>query len=1007
MTDAVLEIVVDATAAEAGAARAVRALDDIRARAASVEDGLAGLSRRLADGGDAIATSLDDAARRMAALERAAGDVGGEGWTRGFHDAGAAIEDGLGGVFDRILAGGIGATRGLLDAFGRLAGGVSRMFGSGGGLDVGALFGGLARQAASGLAGLLPTGLGFLSPALGAVGGLVGSLLGGLFKRKPSNEGAEYAFAVADFAPSFVTTKHPQRIAQVTDAGQDLAEYLRRIQATFGVAARPGASAGATFGKAEGSGFYYDAGARDGGIENRIVAGYGSAEEAQGAAERIAVALLRDADWAALGTDLGRQVADHIGNSAAQSLEALAADIDFIAGWEEAVRRMEGGLADFAGSMRAAAEAAGRADGSAFARQLGDFLDQTQALGLPIERASDAARGMIETMAGLRAGVDAAPLSWLAEGSARLTAQWQAMQPILARLGYTAEEAGRIIDSGLVRAIADLQANFDGARTDFLGRTQATLSGTRHVPSGDALFRSLGLDPAATPDFARAIAAALASAREGTLTRDDLGALEPRFAYQYDLRRIAPDQLAAIAAALDAAVDAVGRVTASTAGAAAPAPTVPAPPGGTGPDAIAAARERHAREERVRALSAEIDGLEALSRSHREAAATATRLAAAFRDAAGDARAWRLDLATDPARSVLSPADQLAEAERQRADALARALAGGADAPQASAEWRAAAERSLELSRLVFGSSSETVRRFEAVMTESRRVEDAAAAAAQRQVGLAETSNAALARIAEEVAGLRRDLAVVRAGGEPGVTPGTAGAGAPVPLPTFGVAHLGRGAADDVASFLGRRFPAYAGPATEAAGLDWLRQPHGSGLGVTRQDYYAAATRAGFGGAFGDGAHQAFLSPGGAPDMGRWRAFIDALRQTTTVPYGFFGVPYAGGGLVVGGLAGRDSVPIVATPGERVLSVEQARMVEGLAANQNPAPVVRALDQARADAGRAHGERRHDSARLEGRIAALEQRLGEAVAALQALRGDLRIAVANRGPVGGAGRRTG
>src|SRR3546814_14708832 len=45
-------------------------------------------------------------------------------------------------------------------------------------------------------------------------------------------------------------------------------------------------------------------------------------------------------------------------------------------------------------------------------------------------------------------------------------------------------------------------------------------------------------------------------------------------------------------------------------------------------------------------------------------------------------------------------------------------------------------------------------------------------------------------------------------------------------------------------------------------------------------------------------------------------------------------IPFADGGLVTGGIAGRDSVPALLMPGEQVLSVPHSRMLESLAANQ-------------------------------------------------------------------------
>ncbi|MCC7271404.1 MAG: hypothetical protein IT561_01970 [Alphaproteobacteria bacterium] len=485
MSDAVLEIVVDATEAEAGAARAVRALDDIRRGAAEVEDQMGGLGRRLAEGGDAVAASLDDAARSMAALERAAGGLDrrldGAGWTGGLSDAIDATATRVGGFFDDILAGGAGAARGLLDVFGRLGTGLGRMFGSGGTLDVGGLLGGLGRQAASGLAGLLPAGLGFLGPLAALAGGALGGLLGGLFKRAPKVPQGEYSVFLADLAtPQYASTRFPA----VTDAAKgvttDLTELVAALERSLGVrrSADPGAAIGATLNEKEGLRLFYDAGAADG-PDAATRAWFAADPQNQAAVEAakqgFAVAFLKDADWSAWGDELGATIAAHIAGSAAATVEELTADVGFIAGFDDALARLRAGVGDFALSMRAAAEAAGRADAQALAAQVTGFLDKTAELGLPLDAATAAMRAMVETLAGVRAAAAAAPLSRLEEGTARLTAEWQAMAPVLARLGYTAEETGRLIESGLAGALDALAQDLAAGRADFLDRTGATL----------------------------------------------------------------------------------------------------------------------------------------------------------------------------------------------------------------------------------------------------------------------------------------------------------------------------------------------------------------------------------------------------------------------------------------------------------------------------------------------------------------------------------------------------
>ena len=252
MTDAVLEILIDPSGAEAGAARAVRALDDIRARAAAAEGGLADLGRGLEAGGDAIARSLDAAARGLSEVERAAAGLpGGDG----------------SGLFDGLLAGGARAADGLLGILGRLAGDVGRMFGSGGALDLHSAFGNLGRAAATGFQSILPAGLGFLGPVAALAGGALGGWLGSLFQRPPKVPQGEYSVWLSDPAtPQYASTRFPS----VTDAAQGVTTDLTRLVVALeqGLGVRrsddPGAAIGATLNEKEGLRLFYDAGAGDG-----------------------------------------------------------------------------------------------------------------------------------------------------------------------------------------------------------------------------------------------------------------------------------------------------------------------------------------------------------------------------------------------------------------------------------------------------------------------------------------------------------------------------------------------------------------------------------------------------------------------------------------------------------------------------------------------------------------------------------------------------------------------
>ncbi|HYH39933.1 MAG TPA: tape measure protein [Azospirillum sp.] len=67
---------------------------------------------------------------------------------------------------------------------------------------------------------------------------------------------------------------------------------------------------------------------------------------------------------------------------------------------------------------------------------------------------------------------------------------------------------------------------------------------------------------------------------------------------------------------------------------------------------------------------------------------------------------------------------------------------------------------------------------------------------------------------------------------------------------------------------------------------------------------------------------------------GGYQAWIDQMGLRSAYQ-AFIGNGMADGGLVTGGIPGRDSVPTMLMPGERVFSVPHARMIERLAANAN------------------------------------------------------------------------
>jgi len=114
----------------------------------------------------------------------------------------------------------------------------------------------------------------------------------------------------------------------------------------------------------------------------------------------------------------------------------------------------------------------------------------------------------------------------------------------------------------------------------------------------------------------------------------------------------------------------------------------------------------------------------------------------------------------------------------------------------------------------------------------------------------------------------------------------------------------------------------------------------------------------------------------------RVRAAIAGLGRSLDLP------GFAAGGLVTGGTPGRDSVPALLMPGERVFSVPHSRLLERLAANANDsgetvAELRRVTATLEATAQRAAGQAAAENRALRAAIARLETRLEELEAPLR------------------------
>lgn len=875
-----------------------------------------------------------------------------------------------------------------------------------------------AAAAASTAAGAGVAGVGTLaslaSVALPIAAIAVPLILGGLFKSKPSNKGAEFSvWTDQDFSTQFQSAKHTDQDAFVRQFAEPLRALVTNAERRFGVERQSDATVGAIYGVKEGSLFYYDRGPRDGGAENRQKFSFDPDDQSsiQGALDSMMVAFLKDADWSGVGERLGAQVGADVStaleNSAATSLQDLIADIDFAKGFDDLVKLGESGLDPVALALKKLGDA-GREGAASIATAVDTFRTRAQDLGLGTDvlatgltRVDEGTQGLILAMLGLEAEMDP-----LAAATAQANAFIADLRPILEQAGFSAAEVGDIVNQVFNNMVADAQAaaaqvrqaqiaaevnsqnllnqalygsNYKAPADSFL----YGLVGHKYdIPAGGGTFAPLvgALNRARSGDYAglqEVFSRALANQDKGVFTPEERAAVEQ---YGFDLFTQWQRNQAAK-----------------------PSPQAPDPTSGT---SGGGANDNDPNREAIDARQKEIDKIrEAIDRREDELR-EAERLAEGFRRAADDIRLFRLGRLTDPARSPLSLEDQLAEAVRQQGDAMARIRAGGPDAIEAYRELQSTTSRIDEIAMLMFGSSKQQVDIFMRNTALLKEAEDRGISFEQQQLAIAEAQRAELVKLNEQMEKLRAEIDGLRNPGTPG-SPGSGDPGSPgspgspggaVDPYRFGYANLGRQQGETADAFMKRMFPkeharlSADGPVSEKEGYDWsqtLRDP-GKLIGVTNAGYYAAARRAGYDGVFSDGGHAGYLSPGGTPIYQRWYDFIDELRAIfgkSSVPYGYFGIPYAEGGLITGGVPGRDSVPIIAMPGERMLSVEQNRMFERFASGQNSAAWLRQFDLYRAEqrAFAAANDRNHAMLRAE----------------VQGLRADVR-ALRGNGPVGTA-----
>lgn len=324
----------------------------------------------------------------------------------GFIGAGGTLGDEFGGMVGGLPSG--AATGGLTygGALGLAGAGLS-VFNAVQNPNIGTI-GGAALTTFGAAAGAFPAMFGSLA-ALGPYGMIAGavlSILGNtLFKKKPSNLGAESSFtfdqleagAELDFDRLYRSTKHKGSLSLVDNialAGQDTLGQLAKQfdDVVFG------GTISARYGRKEGASISYGApDATSVADWQEFKFDYESEEEAAQAYADLSLAALKAADWSALG----ETVASAVANSAAPDLEAFLADVDFAKGFDTTVEFLNKGWDPVTSQMAQLTNSA-KEGGKAFADTVTSFLDKTNELWPGITRSFDEAgneiAGTVETV---------------------------------------------------------------------------------------------------------------------------------------------------------------------------------------------------------------------------------------------------------------------------------------------------------------------------------------------------------------------------------------------------------------------------------------------------------------------------------------------------------------------------------------------------------------------------------------------------------------------------------
>lgn len=756
--------------------------------------------------------------------------------------------------------------------------------------------GGAALTTGGAIAGMIPS-LSFLGP-YGMIAGAILSLLGNtLFKKKPSNLGAEYSFNLdEEFTTQFEGTKHPDQMAFVKSFADPLQDLITDMERRYGVTRRADATIGTTYGRKEGSNFFYDAGPRDGGIEGRQVFQFDpeSEESTTAALNQLTVAFLKDADWTGIGQRIGERAAADVSialeNSAADTVEALLSDVDFAAQFSTLVDIGTGALTPLEAAF-SRVEQQGAAAGQQLAMQIEDFYQRAKDLGLGTEEmangltgAQNATRGFIDSLFEIPGSLDP-----IASTTAMVKAQFDILTPTLLSFGYTLEQVGAIVDQQIALATQAIRQAQINAQVNMESMLGAALDPNYRMPADTLLYNTVGYKFNVEPGGGTFSPLADAINRAAT---GDAGALQEVY-----------NRLQANIGKSATGIGGVSYQVMTQQEAASIFSTVSQwftsrdpnrqPTGSSGIDTgSGGGSDRVDTSEQQRLLREQITALNNNSRELSNWANQFGRMAVALLD-------YRKSLLLGPL-TPLTPFEQYEEANRQFEDALARSRSSDKEtAIKGMDDLRTSSQNLLEKSRAYYASNERYQQDFDRVQRELLSVGNLAKSIEEQQLDQLKLIEDQLKDANEKLTALQNQTP---SGGQSGVittpgggtTPSTNYPANQFPYASqgilFGVSGMGRALTENAETFMKRRFdPAlYGGPYDETSAYNWMQQQHPSGLGITRNQYYAAATKAGFTGKFGGAgnAHLNFLNNDKTGN--EWRDFILELRKMTTVPPGHF-----------------------------------------------------------------------------------------------------------------------